>query len=338
MSIPLFRPSIRRRDMEAVLAQMVDERLAPGEVSRTFARDLSKVLGAVDGVAFREYERALLTLMGVLELSPGDRILASPLLPAVYGEVWARLGVDVVVADVDPRTGDPRGVEDLVDGVRAVFWNLPLGVVPHMGTLASLGVPLVLDVSQGVGASWEGAPVGTSASYVVVSLESDGIITTGGGAVIGGCGRKEAQVLARVRAEIHFGNLLSDMNAALGMTQLAQLDEFLERRRGIWDVYLDALMRSRHSGFSSVHEGAVSVPWTFPVLLSSERKAAFQYAKKQGVEAGDAFQDTLIACFDVGRSCPGAEELLRRCLIFPLYPIMSRERVQRVARVIASLP
>ncbi|MEM5948693.1 DegT/DnrJ/EryC1/StrS family aminotransferase [Spirochaetia bacterium 38H-sp] len=337
MLIPVFRPTVRRVDMEAVLYQLVEDALAPGEVSEAFADGLADFCGASQGVVLRDLERAISLVCDSLGLVSGDKVAVMPLLSSVYGNVFVSRGIDVVFVDVVPSSGFPVSFDGL-DGVKAVFWGIPLGVVPDMSFFSSLGVPLVMDLSQGLGALWNGESVGGFADFVVVSLEESGIITSAGGAFAGVVSRKFVSGFKGAVASLPSFYFLSDMNAALGKTQLAQFDFFISKRREIFDFFTSALMQSRHSGFGPGADGGTDVPFSFPVVLSSSIKDVMVYAKKQGVEVMRIFGDSLWSGFESDVFCKGAELLVSSCIVFPLYPLLSHESVELISRVIATLP
>lgn len=335
--IPVFRPTVRRADMEAVLYQLVEDALAPGDVSRAFASELAGVCGALRGVVLRDLERAVSVVCDSLGLVSGDRVAVMPLLPSVYGDVFSSRGIEVVLVDVDVEAASPLGLDGLAD-VKAVFWGVPLGVVPDMRAFSALGVPVVMDLSQGLGALWQGEPVGSFADFVIVGLEESGVVTSAGGAFAGVVSRRFSSAFKACVEKLPGFVFLSDMNAALGKTQLAQLDYFLERRREIFDFFSSSLMQSRHSAFGPGADGSSDVAFSFPVVLSSSVRAVLDYAKKQGVEVLMAFEDSVFTRFRSDDLCKGAELLVSSCVIFPLYPLLSRESVEFVSKVIATLP
>ena len=136
------------------------------------------------------------------------------------------------------------------------------------------------------------------------------------------------------------------MNAALGITQVRELQRFLDKRFEIAQVFREALLRSRHSPLFN-NEGGVWVDFSFPILVKDGRLEIMQYANKKGIQSEPAFKDAIVAVEghaspeegnDSDRKFPNARELLWRCLLFPLYPSLARKDVQLICKILSTLP
>ena len=135
--------------------------------------------------------------------------------------------------------------------------------------------------------------------------------------------------------------LLSDMNAALGLTQIKQLEQFLTRRREIAAVLLRALQRSRHR--VPVQPGEGENVWaTFPTLIDGSLGEVQQYAKKHGVATVPAFVlaqlENRLGDGKSSGSFAEARKFAMRTLRFPLYPLLPNKEVEQLKRVLSTLP
>ena len=212
---------------------------------------------------------------------------------------------------------------------------------------------VVEDVSAGLGASIDDKLLGTFGDYTILFLEPEQLITAGGGVAVLGRGRKEKQALASQAGALPAASRLTDVNSALGLTQLRSLQSFVDRRNRIVEHYMRSLGRSRHSPLP--HRGTgTSVPYAFAILVDSNPKEAVDYARKKHVELSHAFAGSILNAFmkqselsegfegqDVGidlNALPNAERLVRRCLTVPLFPMLTGEQIETVGRVIATLP
>jgi perosamine synthetase len=152
------------------------------------------------------------------------------------------------------------------------------------------------------------------------------------------------------------------MNAALGITQVRELQRFLDKRSEIARVFREALLRSRHSPLFN-EEDEEYVDFSFPILVKDGRVEVMQYANRKGIQSEPAFKNAIVALegFEGGngrlgdsssagsnssedgeihsvRQFPNARELLWRCLLFPLYPSLARKDVQMICKVLSTLP
>lgn len=330
--------------MDAVLSCLVTDEIGAGKLGAELSSTIGSYLGVAGGVALREYSRAVELALLALELQPGSRIALSPFLPAIYDHVAQTLGLEVTLLEVDPRRAvvSVEALRESTDGLSALVVDTTLGQVPDLAEISELGIPLIEDVSEGIGANTGERKCGSFGSITVVGLEQHHMITAGGGAVVLGSRRKHVQSLVTL-AESRWGAGLADMNAALGITQIKALESFVRRRADIAAVFSQAVAMGKHR--SLIHTGdGENVAYGFPVVAEAGTKEIVAYARKHGVEAQSAFRETVLArrLEEAEPNAPEAKSeaaaLVRRCVLFPLYPMMNKETVETIRRVLASLP
>lgn len=166
VKIPLFRPTIRRRQMHAVLECLVSEEIGPGALARRLTREVASALRLAGGVALADYGAALsAALRAVTGAGDGSaRVLLPALAPLAYVQAAERLGLVPLLIDVDPESGAPsRAALQRLMAYRpqaAVAYH-GVGQPDCAGALQELGLPLIEDVTElvlGIGAGGEGAP------------------------------------------------------------------------------------------------------------------------------------------------------------------------------------
>ncbi len=346
--IPVARPSIRRRDMDSVLTCLISDSLGAGELSRRLVGEIAAYLGVSGGLAVRERSSALqLALLG-LDLPPGAKVALTPLCPWFYHQAIVNERFLPTYIDIDPESGciDAEALSEHED-ISAVVADTPLGFVPNIDRLMELGIPVVEDISYGLGAHTGERKCGSHGRFAIVSLEPDAIITAGAGAAVFAVGRKERQFLKTVEQDLSEESFLPDMNAALGLTQIKQIESFVNRRREIAGIYSRAIMRGRHK-MPVQRSDAENVYARFPVLLESGMGDVAAYARKKGVETFPAFAACALARMGTGTDAapaelseceyPNATAWMLRCLLFPLFPALTGKDVEVVERVLSTLP
>ena len=292
------RPSIRRRDMNSVLTCMVSDSLGPGALTEQLVGAVSEYLGLSGGIAVRERGRALAMTIRELDLPAGTPVLMDPLLPFAYDAVVRETGCVPRYVDVrsDCACIDVDSVSRSAEGAGAVLVESRLGFVPDLDGLAELGLPIIEDVSCGIGANAPERRVGTYGRYVLVSMEPDHLVTAGGGTLVLTAGKRERASLRRRVESCASDVLLPDMNAALGLTQIRELERYVARRAELAGVFARALMRTRHRALVQPGD-AQNVHYTFPILVEGSVQEITSYARKKGVEALLTFADSIIARF-----------------------------------------
>ncbi|MDR3312611.1 MAG: DegT/DnrJ/EryC1/StrS family aminotransferase [Spirochaetaceae bacterium] len=350
--IHLFSPTIRRKEMDAVLTCMVDEKIGPGELSTRLTDAAKDFFSAEGAVALRSPVRALECALEACALPPDSGVILSALAPAWHYEAVLRAGCKPLVLDVSadtPWISAQSAVEGIRAGGRAVALHEPLGMLPDMADFTALGVPVIEDASQSVGAAWDGRKTGTFGVYTVVGLEERHSVTAGGGALLlaaasGGVNSPAPRVKrdwAALKKAVNGSfpeDLLPDINSALAMVQLKEFARNEERRREIRETYVKALMQSRHKTFAP-DDAVESAVYGFPVVLSSGFKDVKHYAERKDVAVEPAFERSIVSIYrDCAAECPHADSLAMRCVLFPLYPLLSGEQILTVARVLSTIP
>src|SRR5574344_2220715 len=98
--VRFYKPTLRRRDMDAVLQTMVDEKIGPGERRKQFLKLMAEYLNLKDGIAVRSYTDALRAAITALCLESGDSIAVSVLSPEIYRTVINDLGYKMILLDI----------------------------------------------------------------------------------------------------------------------------------------------------------------------------------------------------------------------------------------------
>ena len=409
--IPIFKPSIKRKDMDSVLSCMVSDVIGPATLNERLLKVLCERTGASGGYALRDVARALTLAFRALDLPPGARVALSPLLPWSYLYACREHGLHPVYVDVTEHSPvlDAEALAR-VQPVDAVVAAATLGYAPDLERLAELGVPIIEDVSHGLGARSGSWSVGSVGSYTICGLEPEHLITAGGGAAVLARGRKERAALKAVADGLPSELFLPDMNAALGLIQALEAERLAERRSEIAEVYSRSAAQSHHKTPIQHGEGQ-NVHYSYAIFVETGARDVISYAAKKGIEVVPAFATSILgraaevspggssatggsaasdaasagstatavsAAATAGSAAaggssaassnlegapaaggarqtdaglppnegklpdegalPNARRFLLRCLLFPLYPMLKKDEVDLVQRVLSTLP
>jgi dTDP-4-amino-4,6-dideoxygalactose transaminase len=337
---------------------MVSDTIGPDRISKQLVDAIGEYLKRKGGLALREYPRAVQLALEGLGLGAGSRVVGSALLPALYAEAFEALGIEFIPADVSETAPviTAQTVQDAIAAAAAagtaaaaadageaaaadaLIVDTALGFCPDLEALAGLGIPIIEDISQGLGAHTGDRLAGTFGRYTVIGLEPEHIVTAGGGAVVIGAGRKESSWLKGRGEDLPPEVLLPDVNSALGLTQIKELDRFLEKRRELAPRFLRSLSGGRHRMPAQPGDGE-NVFFSFPVALESGVNEVIAYARKHEVEAVPAFSGSMVASrAGMEERVPNALGYLMRCVRFPLYPLLKNSESERISRVLSTLP
>ncbi len=343
--IQFYKPTIRRKDMDSVLRTLVDEKIGPGERSAMFMHEFAQSTGCRSAAAYRTYPECIESALVLLGACQGAKVALSPLTPKVYLSVLNKLGCIPVYVDVDPENGLVNSIADFQDATILVLYD-------NCGSLALKynsettfaqkcvyeNISVIEDVSQSIGGSYlQEFRAGDWGNVVVCSCEDEDIVSCAGGAVLGVKGDL-AYVLRNSKPSSYCE--MTDMNAALGSVQLANLAEDSNVRRMITQMYRDSLMKTEHKQFGFVLTDFEGSAQSFAVFLNSKPEDTVAFAKKYSVPVQMTFANSIAASYegDIFSDFPVAGAMCSRTVSFPVYPFLKKEEIEMTAKVIAHLP
>jgi dTDP-4-amino-4,6-dideoxygalactose transaminase len=372
MKIEVYSPTIRRKEMDAVLTALVEDKIGPGEQGNLLVRNARESLHFDYCLALRSPAIALYIALKALDLKEGQGVLLSALSPRYYLWVLHDLHLQPIYCDVeDGRPLIGRATVEAAIGrggnveARCVLLRHSLGFLPDYPSIAELGLPVIDDRSQSFGSRFSSRPdpgeatdhqtpdaagegaKGGSGVFTILGLEERDMLTAGGGALLYAMNRRDASLL-RNFADLPPEYGLPDMNAAMAVIQFRESSRNLEKRRDIANVFDQSARRTRHRRFV-IDENLCYNNYAFPLILETGFKDVKAYARKKDVLVEGAFSDTLMGSVageeETGHSgglsaenCPEAYSLCLRTVLFPLYPRLGSVEIERIAKLILTLP
>ncbi|MGH0051815.1 MAG: DegT/DnrJ/EryC1/StrS family aminotransferase [Sphaerochaetaceae bacterium] len=340
--IPFYKPTLRRKDMDAVLQTMVDERIGPGERKNEFLKQFCTAIDASSGIALRSYPDALRSALQMLELAPGAKIGVSVLSPSLYASVAKTLQLELLLGDIDGGNGclsQDEALRLVQEGAQALVVHEPMGQIPLHADYRQLGIPVIEDISQSFGSLFENEKAGGYGDLVVCALEEDGVVSAAGGAVLASMKGEYRKALSALFGNIREYVELPDMNAALGSIQLSNVEDLLEKRREFYTLFSNALLKTEHKRYGIGNIDFKPNGYGFCVVLDSKAEDAIKFANKYQVSARKTFADTLAGGFsDRFDLYPNALPPYLRGISLPLYPFLKQSDTELLIKVISHLP
>ena len=277
--LPYGRQSISKEDIQAVVKVLESDFLTQGPLVPAFEDAVAKKVNARFAVASNSATSALHLACLALGLGPGQSLWTSPISFVASANCARLCGADVDFVDIDPETFcmDTQVLADKLHRHKVQGLAMPSVVVPvhlagqscDMAGIHALGqqygFKILEDASHAIGASYNGEPVGSTrfSDVCVFSFHPVKIITTGEGGLATTNNDELAKRMARLRThgitrepvdmteashgpwyyqmlELGLNYRLTDLQAALGLSQLQRLEEFVQARRAQVTIYNDA--------------------------------------------------------------------------------------------------
>jgi perosamine synthetase len=354
--IPYGRQLVEPDDIDAVTAVLRGDWLTGGPAVDAFERALCEQTGAAHAVAFANGTAALHAALSVAEIGPGDHVLTSPLSFVASANCARFVGAAADFVDIDPKTLnlDPAAVGACDALVAVHFAGLPV----DLSALSVRPRVVVEDAAHALGASTPDGPVGNCArsDMCTFSFHPVKAVTTGEGGAVTTNSDALADALRRFRSHgtvrrpdlggwyydvetLGYNYRITDMQAALGTSQLAKLERFIARR--------NELAHRSHELLASL---PIDLPPTAPpgvrhayhlfAVRVPERRAVYDamHAAGIGVQVHyvPIYKHPLYAATGrTGADFPETERAYDGLLSLPLFPALTEADQDRVVEVLA---
>jgi dTDP-4-amino-4,6-dideoxygalactose transaminase len=346
--IRLAKPDVGEPELAAVAEVVATGQLTMGKAVEEFERGLAQAVGTAHAAAVSSGTAALHLALLALGVQAGDEVVVPAYTFPATANAVRLCGGTAVLVDVDPDTflADAGAVAAAVTERTKVVVAVHLFGRPVEWEALQTAVPqevaLLEDAAGALGACYRGTPCGALGVAGCLSFHPRKIVTTGEGGAIT---TDEEALDARVRVLRHhgwraagemiepaFNYRLPDILCALGIPQLARLEELLQARERVaeWyrerlgDVLLvpDASDGDRHG-------------WQAYVVQLDRRDEALAGLREAGIEAqiGTYALHHLDPYRDQG-PFPGADRAYERALALPFSTSITEDEVDRVARVL----
>ena len=371
--IPVMRPSFGEEEALAVAEVVRSGWVAQGPRVARFEREFARYVGAGEGVAVSSCTTALHLALVVLGIAAGDEVVVPSFSFIATANAVRYVGATPVFADVELATGNLT--VETVEAVRtprtrAVIavhqGGVPFDTVALRKACQDWGVELVEDAACAAGSTVDGAPVGTGARIAAWSFHPRKVLTTGEGGAVTVDDPELAARLRRLREhgmnvsaadrhastqpvleaylEVGFNYRMTDLQAALGLVQLARMDSMVARRREIaarYHALLDGV-----EGLTPVRDPAYGTTnyQSFWVLLDErygrERNDVLACLAQEGISARRGIMASHLEPAYAGTPhgpLPVTERLTRDSLILPVFHELTGSEQEHVVETLRRL-
>ena len=374
--IPYGRQSISEEDIAAVVQVLKSDWLTQGPAVPSFENAVASLCDAGHAVAANSATSALHLACLALGVTTGDWVWTSPISFVASSNCALYCGAQVDFVDIDPSTYN-LSIESLSLKLAQakILGQLPKVVIPvhlcgqpcDMAALHELslqyGFAVIEDASHALGASYRGLPIGNCkySAITVFSFHPVKIITSGEGGMALTNDEKLAKHMARLRShgitrdstemtepthgpwyyqqlELGFNYRMTDLQAALGLSQLSRLSEFIDCRRKLAARY-DALLAPLPCTLPWQHPDGQS-SWHLYVIrvntqdLQINHRDVFDSLRNQGIGVNLHYIPIHLQPFYRLRlprlHLPEAEHYYEQAISLPLHTQLSHDDQDRV--------
>lgn len=376
-SIPYGHHWIDKDDIESVIAALQSDFLTTGPKVDEFEKEFAKYVDSKYAVAVSSGTAALHTAAFAAGINSGDEVITTPMTFAASANCVLYQGGMPVFVDIDKKTYniDPLKIKKKISrGTKAIipvdYTGQPCDLDEINDIARESGLIVIEDASHAIGSIYQQKKIGSISDLSIFSFHPVKHMTTGEGGIVTtnskelyekmllfrnhGITKDECDFFSNSKGMWYYEQQLlgynyriTDLQCALGLSQLKKLDDFIKRRKDIAKRYDEEF--SKIEGIITPHQlYDVNSSWHLYVIqlelekLSCARKKIFDELHKKNIGVQVHYMPVYYHPYyqQIGYKkgiCPNAEWLYERIISLPIYPKMTDEDVEYVVGTVKNI-
>lgn len=376
--LPFTRPTLDSDTIAEVVDCLESGWLATGPRVKAFEEKLKEYINVPHLLCLTSGTAALHLALLALNLKPGDEVITTPMTFCATLNTIVQAGGKPVLVDIDPQTYnlDVNLLEAAITPkTRAIlpvhFAGLPVDLEPLYQIATKHSLRVIEDAAHAIGAKYKGLPIGSFGDTHIFSFHPNKNMTTGEGGAIATQDEELAKLVSKLRfhgidrdafnrfakeGNQHYDVIypgfkynMMDLQAALGLHQIDQLDAFLERRQFLAQGYTDILKDwpqislPKRPTYQHKHAWHLYTPIINPEVAGMDRDTFISKMKEQNIGVGLHYE--AVHLFTYYRETfgfkrgdfPCAEAVSDRIFSLPLFPNMTQAEQDQVIEVMSNI-
>lgn len=370
--IPYGKQTIDQDDIQAVVDVLKSDFLTTGPKIAEFEQTVADYVGAKYAVAISNGTSALHAACFAAGIEPGDEVITTPLTFAASANCVLYCGGTPVFADVDPKTYniDPEDIQrKITDRTKAIIAVHLAGQPCDMDAIHSIarehGLIVIEDGAHALGSVYKGKKVGSMSDMTTFSFHPVKPITTGEGGMIVTDNEEFYKKMALFRSHgitrddsmmtrndgpwfyqqfnLGYNYRITDIQCALGCSQMKKLDRFLARRKEIVARYNEAFADCDNI-ITPYQLSDTESGWHLYIVQvkKCDRRQVFENMREKGIGVNVHYIPVYMHPYYQEHGyenvhCANAEEIYSHIISLPLYPGLTSEQQDYVIDTLKSL-
>lgn len=338
------KPAFYKEDAGLFKSVLKSSQIASGEIVKNFEKRFSGYLGRNGTVATNSGTSALHLSLLALDIGKGDEVIIPSYVCTSLLNAINYVNAKPVLADIDYDTFN-ISLEDtkqkLTKRTKAVVMPHMFGLPCDIDEFLKLGLPIIEDCAQSLGASYRHKLTGSFGLISIFSFYATKLITTGYGGMVVSDSKK---LLDKVRDlnemdkreeyKIRYNYKMTDLQAALGISQLRHIGDFIKIRKRIANAYTHALS-AYDLKLPIVKKQSTEHIFYRYVIKTKRADFIKRYLRKNGIETLPPVYKPLHRYLSLDkRDFPNSERVYREAVSLPIYPALRKNEFLKVIKVL----
>lgn len=366
MRIPLSKPDITQKDIDAVVEVLQSDILSIGPKILEFEKNMADFIGTKHAIGVNSGTSGLHLLVKAMGVGEGDEVITTPFSFIASTNCFLFEGAKPVFVDIDEKTFDisaEMAEEKITNKTKLLLpvdvFGQPTDIKSFVEVARKHGLKVLEDSCEAVGSEFDGAKAGSLADGSVFAFYPNKQITTAEGGLIVTNDDKIADTCRSLRSQgraitglwLHHEQMgynyrLSELHSALGVSQLSRMEEIMVRREQVAQFYYNHLKNVDGVTLPWIHPKVTKMSWFVYTVTFDEhidRNKVMEMLNERGIDSKPYFtpihlQPYMKKMFGFKEGdFPVTERVGNSTIALPFYTSMKEEEVVEVCETLKEI-
>ena len=340
--IPHSRPTLDENDLLSVSKVIRSGRIVQGEVVEKFEKKVAKYIGVDGAVATNTGTSALHLSLLAIGIKEGDYVAMPSFVCTALLNAVRYVGAHPTLVDIDPETYniDIRDLKKRVKkSTKAIILPHLFGLPADIDEIVSLGIPVIEDCAQAIGAVYKGRKVGSFGKLSCFSFYATKVLSTGEGGMVVSDSKSLLKKIRDFRDydnkknyTVRYNYKMMDIQAAMGIAQLKKLHSLLLKRANIAKKY-SSILQEFYNVPSLRYKDRKHIFFRFPIQIQGSVSKALNFFSERGVTCARPVFKPIHKYLQID-GFPNTDTIWNNTISIPLYPSLTDKEICKILDVL----
>jgi perosamine synthetase len=340
--IPHSRPTLDESDLFSVSEVIRSGRIVQGEVVEKFEKKMAKFIGVHGAVATNTGTSSLHLSLLAIGIKKGDNVAMPSFVCTALLNAVKYVGAQPTLIDINPETYN-IDISDLKKRIKrstkAIILPHLFGLPADIDEILSLGIPVIEDCAQAIGAVYKGEKAGSFGRLSCFSFYATKVLSTGEGGMVVSDSKSLLKKIRDFRDydnkknySVRYNYKMMDIQAAMGIAQLKKLHSFLLKRVNIAKRYSSVLQE-----FCNVpsirYKDRKHIFFRFPIQIQGSVSKAINFFSERGVTCTRPVFKPIHKYLQIN-GFPNTDMIWKNTISIPIYPSLTNKEICKILDVL----
>jgi len=340
--IPHSRPTLDESDVFSVSEVIRSGRIAQGELVEKFEKKVANFIGVDSAVATNTGTSALHLSLIAVGIKKGDYVAIPSFVCAALLNAVKYVGAHPLLVDIDPETYniDVRDLKKRIKkSTKAIILPHQFGLPADIDEILSLGIPVIEDCAQAIGAVYKGKKAGSFGRLSCFSFYATKVLSTGEGGMVASDSKNLLKKIRDLRGydnkknyTVRYNYKMTDIQAAMGIAQLKKLNSFLLKRVNIAKRYSSELQEFCNVP-SARYKDRKHIFFRFPIQIQGSVSKALNFFSERGVTCARPVFKPIHKYLQIN-GFPNTDTVWNNTISIPIYPSLTDKEICKILDVL----